>query len=187
MKASFSPSETFANKPVEPSFTADQLQWHLTRLYALWDELKRVKSEADGSIATPFLHFPAGTPSKDICEWFESVNVRFNCDKVSQGDLLEPLTSRADWLPVYDRNGVQICLGDKLRAQISTGRYGAVGMVEAVAAPKHLPYAALSAQRNGKDCSIYFNAYFVSGFDVGYHCSNDFEHGRETWVEVVFD
>lgn len=58
----------------------------------------------------PFLHFPIGTHREEIWHWFESVNQRFVVGEVMEVKRLAPLTSRAGKPPVFDRNGVQLCV-----------------------------------------------------------------------------
>jgi hypothetical protein len=166
------------------ALAAEKLQWHLSRLYGLWDELEKVWLNVNHETMQEFLHFSCGTPVLEIHKWFEGVNIRFCIDDVKSGVRLKPITSRPDRIPVYDRNGLQVCLGDKLKAQMCTGRYGRVSQVETVSNEEHTVYGAVNAFDKGRACTLYFNGHLVSGFDIGYKDFNDFEHGHETWAEI---
>lgn len=162
-----------------------RLQWHLCRLYEAWDEFQKIWKNVNNETMQVFLHFPEGTPTQVIHDWFASVNPRFNVNDVMGGIRLKPITSRADRIPVYDRNGLQVCLGDKLKAQKCTGRYGRVAQVDAVADEEHTRLGAVNVVHNGSGATIFFNAHLISGFDIGYKDFVDFEHGHETWIEIV--
>jgi hypothetical protein len=104
------------------------------------------------------------------------------------------ITAGSGRLPVVDRHDKPIHLGDKLRIQHCVGRYGQTMITEFVATEAHLPYTQLNFP-----CKPYWHSNNqqlssgVVGFDYdavrkvlrGHHVHNDFEHGHETWIEVV--
>lgn len=183
INAPWAASATFANKPEAPALTAEMLQWHLSKLYDLWDKLEH----ANGKLTGEFHSFQAGTPVEEVEQWFETVNVRFDCAKVRKGIRLTPVTCRADRVPAYDRHGVQLCVGDYVRAQVLAGRYGRTKIVEGRVLESHLPYGQFGAKLDGQSSEVFLNAHFISGFDIGYMCNTDFEHGHETWCEIVLN
>lgn len=180
MQASFSPSHTWGMKPDTTLLNEESLKWDLRTLYTLWDKIEHAR----GQLTSQFMHFTTGTSLEVIDAWFESVNRRFSCSDVRNGVRLDALTSRADRIPVFDRKGVQVCLGDKLKAQVCTGRYGQTALVDAEATELHLVYGQISAMQGDLPRTIALNGYLVRNADVGYLLHNDFEHGYEQWLEV---
>lgn len=167
------------------ALASKSLQWNLTRLYELWDALQFAWKNVNNELMQDFMHFPEGTPLQDIHDWFQRVNPRFCVEDVLVGTRLTPLTSRLDAIPVYDKNGIQVCLGDALKAQICIGRYGQVTQIDAVADKAHLQYGSLISSRNGKVETLFFNGFMIAGYDIGLNAFVDFEHGHETWIEIV--
>lgn len=90
-----------------------------------------------------------------------------------------PVTGCSGRFPMVDRNGQQIHVGDTIRAQVCTGRYGQTAIVETVVLNEHEPYGQIYA----KTRTISFE--FKNGILKGHHLHNDFEHGHETWCEIV--
>lgn len=90
-----------------------------------------------------------------------------------------PLTGCVGRFPMVDRNGVQLHVGDKIRAQVCVGRYGRTQLVETVVTNAHEMYGTLYSGGT----SIPFA--FRDGVLVGYNRHFDFDHGHETWVQIL--
>jgi len=173
----------------------ENLKWDLSTLYSFWEMLGDIPTTNDDSndetgpdcIEEPFLHFPIGTHREEIWHWFESVNQRFVVGEVMEGKRLTPLTSRAGKHPVFDRNGVQLCVGDKLKAQICTGRYGQVAVFDFDVNVPHALYGQLIASAPAGAVICHFNWLGNPDIpvDICYYQHSDIEHGHETWAEVV--
>lgn len=88
-----------------------------------------------------------------------------------------PVTASASRLPCFDRHGRQIFVGDRLRIQYCTGRYGQTAVVTMTVETEHWPYCSIGKGRQSLDAKR--NAL------VGYYKHNDFEHGHEAWIEVI--
>jgi hypothetical protein len=80
---------------------------------------------------------------------------------------------------MLDRNGRQLHVGDRIRAQVCVGPYGQTAIVETTVTNAHEPYGQISANTR----TIGF--HYRDGKLVGQHVHNDFEHGHETWVEIL--
>lgn len=169
----------------------ENLKWDLATLYARWDELGDIPvDEAAQYTEAPFLHFAAGSEVEEIWHWFESVNPRFLVGEVMSGLRLTPITTRIYKWPAFDRNGVQICLGDKLKAQVCTGPYGRVEVFDFDVPNEHYQHGILTTAVPGPKQVASFAFEPVTGrpdikADVGYRRNNDFEHAHEQWAEVV--
>jgi hypothetical protein len=159
--------------------------FHLDRLYAVWDELSKIQLFDGDCLVEPFEHFPGGTSKGVVEQWLESLNPRFKVADVLAGKRLVTLKTRNYLIPVYDRNSVQLCVGDVLVAQVCAGRYGQTAKVNAVVKNEIEPYGQVMTSLNSRPHGIYFDTSPCSGFDFGYREFNDFEHGHVTWVEVV--
>lgn len=87
------------------------------------------------------------------------------------------VTGGAERWPIFDRHGRQIRVGDRLRAQICTGPYGQTKIVEVEVRSAHWTYC----QEGG------VNAEYDRASNTlrCYHRHVDFEHGHETWAEVI--
>lgn len=81
--------------------------------------------------------------------------------------------------PLHDRHGNPLHVGDKIRAQVSTGRYGQTKIIEHTITRSHEPYGAINTQAQ----LIPFE--LKGGKGIGHTKFDDFEHGHETWVEKV--
>lgn len=95
----------------------------------------------------------------------------------------EPVTGGREHFPMLDRHGRQIEVGDRLRAQVCIGPYGQTKVVEVVVTEAHWPYCAIYGT-GPKEC-------ISTTFDFDQRvlrCATrhvDFEHGHETWAEVL--
>jgi len=89
----------------------------------------------------------------------------------------EPVTGCAKRFPMLDRHGHQIHVGDRLRYQHCTGRYGQTSISETVVTQPHYPYGSID--------SAHFHLDFDHLVLRGFHHHDDFEHGHTTWVEIL--
>lgn len=90
--------------------------------------------------------------------------------------------------PVVDRHGVRIKVGDRLRAQVCVGRYGQTRLIETVVEQAHWPLGQYCTQDGGKGKETYVIPVRLDGKVRVLHCATvhrDYEHGHETWAEVV--
>lgn len=95
-------------------------------------------------------------------------------------------------MPVVDRYGKPVCVGDRIRAQVCVGRYGQTKIHEGVVceqskeAPAHAQYSQLLFRTDGGKLEYAGVEYGGSNSTVGkcYRNHEDFEHGHESWVEV---
>lgn len=164
----------------------------LNKLYGLWDKFGDVPTCLKSSINKideSFLHFEKGAPVEQIWHWFEAQNKRFIAGRVMEGERLTPITGSANRLPIVDRNGTQICLGDNLVAQVNNGRYGQTRLVEFVAKDAHMPLPYVCELFDGKFFVANFH-YEKAGFDGdgwlrGYLDHQDVEHAHEQWVQIA--
>jgi len=90
-----------------------------------------------------------------------------------------PVTGCVGRHPMVDRNGRQLYVGDRIRAQVCVGRYGQTAIVETTVSTAHETYGQISANLR----TIAF--HLRDGKLVGYREHDDVEHGHETWVEVL--
>lgn len=92
-----------------------------------------------------------------------------------------PCTGGTKHFPIYDRNGVRVCLGDTIRAQVCVGPYGQTRVIEGIVDQAHWQYCSFCI--NGKSVSTTID--FELDRLVCHRVHNDFEHGHETWAEVI--
>ena len=86
----------------------------------------------------------------------------------------------ASRLPLLDRNGRQLRVGDRLRAQICCGRYGRTKLVE-VTVDESFYYLPLIG---GPGTTVDF--HLVPGPALqAYRKFDDVEHAHESWAEVI--
>ena len=90
-----------------------------------------------------------------------------------------PVTGCIGRHPMVDRFGCQLHVGDRIRAQVCVGRYGQTSIVETIVPNAHEPYGLISAGVR----TIGF--HYRDGKLIGQHVHNDYDHGHETWVEIV--
>lgn len=99
---------------------------------------------------------------------------------------MTPVTGGGSRFPVLDRHGVQIKVGDQLRAQVCVGRYGQTRIIETTVTEDHWPLCSLYVA-GGPYGGYSINSHF--DFDGRvlrcYHQHRDFEHGHEQWAEVI--
>lgn len=88
---------------------------------------------------------------------------------------------RGNW-PIFDRNWIPVCVGDRVRAQICTGAYGQTRIVEMVIQDEYYPYCQIEVPSGG---IMVFEYSFDRDALHGYYRHADFEHGHEKWVEVI--
>lgn len=102
------------------------------------------------------------------------------------------LTAFNKHLPVFDRHGNPICIGDSIRVKRCVGRYGETITEEGIVVPQtddnpeHADYGNFRYRNNkGKiECAgVRFD--YQTQQAVCYTKHNDFEHGHERWVEVL--
>lgn len=94
-----------------------------------------------------------------------------------------PVTGGTDRFPVFDRHGTRIHVGDTLRAKVCTGPYGQTKIVTAVVTDAHWQYCQMNVPGNLIGTAFDFKARVLRC----YHKHEDYEHGHETWAEVVKD
>lgn len=91
-----------------------------------------------------------------------------------------PVTAWATHTPLHDRHGKPLHLGDKIRAQVSTGRYGATKIIEHTITQAHHPHGGINTQGH----LIVFDYKGDKG--IGYTQFKEYSvHDHETWVEKV--
>lgn len=93
-----------------------------------------------------------------------------------------------------DRNGITLAPGQHVRIQVCVGSYGQVAIREGeiVRVDPH-SYVILRPDRGfDEDCGRFGVHHRPAGVEVavtvprdGYDKFDDFEHGHETWVEVI--
>lgn len=88
-----------------------------------------------------------------------------------------PVTGCAKRFLMVDRNGTQIHVGDRIRYQYCSGRYGQTAIGETIVTESHYQYGSIG--------NAAFRFDFKTDQLVGKHSHNDFEHGHQTWVEVL--
>jgi hypothetical protein len=105
----------------------------------------------------------------------------------------------------FDRHLVELAIGDKVRCQYCVGRYGQTRQIEGILEsidPAHRTIT-VKATDGGPEREFHgndlcwrglrmgvFDAYnrppeFPNDWFVGYYRHNDYEHGYESWVEVL--
>lgn len=87
------------------------------------------------------------------------------------------VTGGAEHWPVFDRHGKRIHLGDRLRAQVSIGRFGQVRVIEVTVTEQHWYYCQFEG--------IATNFDFKGQVLRCYSKWEDVEHGHELWAEVI--
>lgn len=87
------------------------------------------------------------------------------------------ITGCAKHYPMLDRNGRRIKLGDRIRYQHCVGRYGQTSISEALVDKPHYQYGEIEG--------AVFHLDFSADVLRGYNKFDDWEHGHETWVEVI--
>jgi hypothetical protein len=88
-----------------------------------------------------------------------------------------PVTMNSARRFIYDQYGIQLFVGDKIRYQYCSGRYGQTQIAETVLEKDHYEYGMVD--------SATFHWNFAQERMIGYSNHNDFEHGHETWVRVI--
>lgn len=88
-----------------------------------------------------------------------------------------PCTGGNDRFPVVDRNGVRICVGDTLRVKHCVGPYGQTRTSEMTVTEAHWQYCQHGVAATRFD----FQTNTLRCASV----HNDFEHGHETWAEII--
>lgn len=161
----------------------------LATVGALAKQLRAERTLPDGGLARPWGPFAAGTPKPDIVTALAACNPRFSWAEACRGRFLAPLAVCADRMPVADRHGVQICAGDRLRVQVCVGRYGTVERFEIEVGSTYEPYGQIlfSTPRHARRGIFFHLGPHAAGIHWmrGYHRFDDFEHGHETWAEVI--
>lgn len=80
--------------------------------------------------------------------------------------------------PMVDRHGTPIRVGDTIRYQYCSGRYGQTKVGQPITVTDaHYDYCQIGGAG--------FHYDFKANVLRGYHQHTDFEHGHETWVEIV--
>jgi hypothetical protein len=93
----------------------------------------------------------------------------------------EAVTGGAKRWPMVDRHGRPLYKGCKIRAQVCTGRYGQTRIVEGMVDQAHYEYCCVIVGEHTAD----FQFDSSAGLLRGYHKHVDFEHGHETWVDLI--
>lgn len=84
---------------------------------------------------------------------------------------------RGKW-PMVDMNGTPIRVGDRIRYQYCSGRYGQTAIAQPITVTdEHYDYCQIGGAG--------FELDFKTNILRGYHEHHDFEHGHKTWVEVI--
>jgi hypothetical protein len=89
----------------------------------------------------------------------------------------KPITACAPRYRCVDRNGRTICVGDRIRFQHCTGPYGQTRISEGVVDREHYEYGAIGS------ATLHYDA--TARVMRGRHTHSDYEHGHETWIEVI--
>lgn len=92
-----------------------------------------------------------------------------------------PVTGGARSWPVFDRHGERIHVGDTLRAQCCVGRYGQTRIITFKVKEAYWPYC----QQCVEGCVVGTDYDRDAEALRCAHVHNDFEHGHETWAEIV--
>jgi hypothetical protein len=122
--------------------------------------------------------------------WSNGAWTRWTADEIADDATCErpfqartALTGGAPGFPIVDRHGTRIHVGDRLRAQVSVGRYGAVKVVEHTITEKeaHWPLCFLDVQQG-----LITTRYDPAAKQLECHdVFHDYEHGHETWAEII--
>ena len=83
--------------------------------------------------------------------------------------------------PVFDRHGRPVYLGDTLRCQHRTVPYGQTRIDTMTVTQAHWQYGTHGFAR----CELDFSQKNPRSKAICYHKFVDYEHGHETWAEVV--
>lgn len=89
--------------------------------------------------------------------------------------------------PVVDRHGKPVHLGDRVRVQHCIGRYGQVRIDEGVVSGDGTAQYGMVPVRTDDGRLVGADIKYTSGSPVGvcFDVFDDFEHGHETWLEVI--
>lgn len=88
-----------------------------------------------------------------------------------------PVTGGKGKWPVFDRHGVRIHVGDRLRVQYCSGRYGQTRQELMTVENAHWDYC-----QEGNACTVFdFSANALRTMKT----HHDFEHGHEAWAEII--
>lgn len=88
-----------------------------------------------------------------------------------------PVTGCYKRFPLLDRHGKQIHVGDRIRYQYCSGRYGQTAIGECLVEQSHYPYGQIG------HATFYLTPDRTAM--EGRHVHEDFEHGHEKWVEII--
>jgi hypothetical protein len=88
-----------------------------------------------------------------------------------------PCTGGNAHSPIYDRHGERIHVGDKLRVQHCVGRYGQTKVEEMTVTEAHWTYCQHGVAGTEYD--------FAANVLRCKHTHHDFEHGHDTWAEII--
>ena len=96
-----------------------------------------------------------------------------------------PVTGGADRWPVFDRHGARIHVGDRLRAQVCTGRYGQTAIIETIITKAHWPYCQWNPPEAPRTV---VRAEYEPSQPRALRCyyrHTDYEHAHEAWAEIL--
>lgn len=99
-----------------------------------------------------------------------------------------PCTGGAGRWPIFDRHGVRIHLGDRLRAQVCIGPYGQTEIIEIEVTEVHWQYCQSPSgtkSRDGRFHSASTEYDFKEHVLRCYRKHEDVEHGHEQWAEII--
>jgi hypothetical protein len=101
------------------------------------------------------------------------------------------VTGGAGKWPILDKHGKRIHVGDRIRAQICVGRLGQTRIVETTVTEAHWQYCSMSVPYRMFEGGAEQWGTIGTEYDFAdkvlrcYHEHRDFEHGHETWAEIV--
>src|SRR5690606_36895548 len=114
--------------------------------YDFYDALVAAPTGANGELLEDVHTAKAGSIPEQVIAGLPYLNARFNVQEVQDGKRLTPVTMCASRMPLIDSDGVQICLGDALYANVNSGRYGQMTAITFVVTAAHNPYGQLESQ-----------------------------------------
>ena len=82
---------------------------------------------------------------------------------------------------MLDRNDRQLHVGDRIRAQVVTGPYGQTAIVETTVTRAHEPYGQIQVANTQGIIAFHYR----NGVLMGRSVHKDYDHGHETWVEII--
>jgi len=164
----------------------------LDHLYSLYDLLMSAKVDARGSLVEDVMAgrdvilFKEGMMVHELLKNLETMNPRFNLNQIQQGTRLVPVQLCSMRYPVFDAQGIQICVGDKLTALINTGRYGQMTQISFVVKEAYDRYGQINTGvKDRRGIPYMVNSTLKDGRFIAGEENDDVEHGFKEEVRII--